>query len=65
MINKWTMEMDRGDYIMGENLHKNGGGENIRKGIPSKIYCNIGKNNLFEIANSSKYLLLGLKLNSR
>ena len=50
---------------MGENLHKNGKGENIRKGIPSKIYCNIGKNNLSEIVNPSKYLPLGLKFNSR
>ena len=24
MINKWTMELDRGDYIIGENLHKKG-----------------------------------------
>ena len=50
---------------MGENLHKEGDGKNIRKEIPSKIYCSIGKNNLSEIANPSKYLLLELKFNSR
>ena len=34
---------------MGENLHKEGDGKNIRKEIPSKIYCSIGKNNLSEM----------------
>ena len=50
---------------MGENLHKEGGGKNIRKEIPSKIYCSIKKNNLSEIANPSKNLHLGLKFNPR
>ena len=50
---------------MGENLHKNRGGKNIREKIPSKIYCSIGKNKLSKIANPSKNLLLGLKFNLR
>ena len=50
---------------MGENLHKEGDQKNIREKIPSKIYCSIGKNNLSEIANPSKNLLLGLKFNPR
>ena len=50
---------------MGENLHKEGDRKNIRKEILSKIYCSIEKNNLSEIANPSKNLLLGLKFNPR
>ena len=50
---------------MGENLHKGGDRKNIRKKIPSKIYCSIGKKKLSEIANPSKNLLLGLKFNPR
>ena len=65
MINKWTMEMDQGGLYNGENLHKEGDGKNIRKERPSKIYYSIGKKNLSEITNPSKYLLLGLKFNSR
>ena len=64
MINKWTIEMDQGGLYNGENLHKEGDRKNIRKEIPSKIYCSIEKNNLSEIANPSKYLLFGLKFNS-
>ena len=44
---------------MGENLHKNGGGKNIREKISYKIYCSTGKNKLSKIANPSKNLLLG------
>ena len=68
MINKWMMEIDQGGLYNGENLHKEGDGKNIRKERPSKIYCSIGKKNLSEITNPSKYLLLellGLKFNSR
>ena len=57
-----------GGLYNGENLHKEGDGKNIRKERPSKIYCSIGKKNLSEITNPSKYLLLGLlglKFNSR
>ena len=57
------MKWIRGDYIMGENLHKEGDRKNIRKEILSKIYCSIRENNLSEIANPSKNLLLGLKFN--
>ena len=45
------------------NLHKEGDGKNIRKEISSKIYCSIGKNNLSEIANPSRNLLLRLNFN--
>ena len=50
---------------MGENLHKKRDGKSIRKEILSKIYYSIGKNNLSEIANLSKNLLLELKFNPR
>ena len=50
---------------MGENLHKEGDWKNIRKEILRKIYCSIGKNNLSEIVNPSKNLLLGFKFNPR
>ena len=65
MINKWMIEMDQGGLYNGENHHKEGDWKNIRKEIPSKIYCSIGKNNLFEIANPSRNLFLGLKFNLR
>ena len=50
---------------MGENLYKEGDRNNIRKEILRKIYCSMGKNNLSEIANPSKNLLLEFKFNPR
>ena len=62
MMDRWTMEMDRGDYIMGENLHKKGIEKYYRERL-KKIYCSTRKNITTEIAYPSKNLLLGLEFN--
>ena len=48
---------------MGEILHKKGDRKNIREKILNEIYCSTVKDKLFEIANLSKNLLLGLIFN--
>ena len=62
MMDRWTMEMDRGDYIMGENLHKKGIEKYYRERL-KKIYCSTRKNITTEIAYPFKNLLLGLEFN--
>ena len=62
MMDRWTMEMDRGDYIMGENLHKKGIEKYYRERL-KKIYCSTRKNITTEIAYPSKNLLLELEFN--